>query len=213
MFCCASRDDKNEDNFSIFGLFHNIKSVKSLTLGKDDKACGFESKPFIGLPDEDSVLIEVHFATLTIKDRDDILHPVQPIHPTVEEGQVSPQQPQETKSLFGHDFSGVVVKAGEKSGYSKSDHVYGWVETGAFSDLIITKAANISKVPKDIKLEVAASLPYAGWIAFKTLTDLKKDEKVHIHAQGFLVDFLKAIASKTTSHVTGNLIIKKMILF
>ena len=209
MFCCASRDDKDGgDNFSFFGLFHSVQSVKSFTIGKDDKACTVEKKPFIGLPDEDSVLVEVHFATLTIKDRDDILHPTQAVNPPVLEGQVAPIQPKETKTLIGHDFSGVIVKAGEKSGYSKGDQVYGWVESGAFSDFVITNAANIARVPKDIKLEVAASLPYAGWVAFKTIADLKKDETVHIHGNGFLVDFLKAIALKTTSHVTGNPIMK-----
>ena len=213
MFCCTSRDDKNGgDNSSFFGLFHSVHSVKSFSIGKDDKTYTVEKKPFIGLPDEDSVLVEVHFATLTIKDRDDILHPTQAINPppAVEavEGQVSPIQPKETKTLFGHDFSGVIAKAGEKSGYSKGDKVYGWVEQAAFSDFIITNAANIAKVPKDIELEVAASLPYAGWVAYKTFADLKKDETVHINGNGFLVDFLKAIALKTTSHVTGNTIMK-----
>ena len=212
MFCCSSRDEKapkeTGDNFSFFGLFHNIQSTKSFAIGKDEKSYTIEKKPFLGLPEENFVLVEVHFATLTIKDRETFANLIHPVHPTVQDGEKTPEQPQEFKTYFGHDFSGIVMKAGEKSGYFKGDQVYGWVEAGAFSDLILLNAAQLSKVPKNITLDVAANLPYAGWVAFKALTDLKKDEKVHINASGFLVDFLTVIASKTTSNITGNIIRK-----
>jgi len=180
--------------------FGGYSYIRTLGMTKDDKTPTIVkngNKPTE--IDANKVLVEVQFATLTIKHRDDIHAASTSVtSPGLKEGEGKGAK----KPTLGHDFSGIISLAGEKSGFEKGDQVYGWVQSGAFSDYIEVSATQIAKVPKGVSLASAAALPYSGFVAQQAFKELKKDQKVHLHGKGVLVEILKAIAGKDTQHIT-----------
>lgn len=85
----------------------------------------------------------------------------------------------------GFDFSGEVIWAGSDSGFKEGDNVFGFTLFGAYSSRILVPARQIRLVPKNITLDIAASIPAVtgtaihaisiagGWPQKKILTNNK----------------------------------------
>jgi len=210
MFCCSERDDGSMGPNGIPNY------TKTLTYLNEDKIPTIEKTDYKGLNQVgDSVLVEVYYVSLTSSDKDDVAKgPITPVkEPASPEKSAKPTlgglpvEKTTTKPKLGHDFSGKVREAGEKSGFAKGDLVFGWVQSGAFSDFIEVPVKQLTKVPNGVSLEAASSLPYAAFVANKAFKDLKADEKVHVNSKGYLADFLTAVAGKTTKNVTVHQIV------
>jgi len=205
MFCCSERDDGSMGPNGIPNY------TRTLTYLNEDKIPTVEKTDYKGLNQVgDSVLVEVFYVTLTSSDKDDVAKgPTTPAKDPASPAKTQkptlgglPIEKTTNKPKLGHDFSGKVREAGEKSGFAKGDSVFGWVQSGAFSDFIEVPVKQLTKVPNGVSLEAASSLPYAAFVANKAFKDLKADEKVHVNSKGYLADFLAAVAGKTTKNVT-----------
>lgn len=91
--------------------------------------------------------------------------------------------------ILGNDFSGVIAKVGSKvRNFKPGDEVYGRprkTRIGTLVEYIAIHEEDISLKPRNLSFEEAASIPLVGLTtlqAFSDILDLKKDQKILIHA-------------------------------
>ena len=93
-----------------------------------------------------------------------------------------------TLPIPGHEFSGVIFKAGEGvRDVAVGDEVYGlndWTVDGALAEYVIATAAQIAPKPASISHELAAAVPLSALTAWQALiirANISKDHSVLIH--------------------------------
>jgi alcohol dehydrogenase len=131
------------------------------------------------MPDigEHDVLVEIHAASLN------------PIDIKVKEGKVKFLLKYDMPLTLGNDFSGVVVKVGDRvNDFKLGDEVYGRPRKdriGTLAEYIAVHQEDISLKPRNLNFEEAASIPLVGlttYQAFYDILKLQKDQKILIHA-------------------------------
>jgi NADPH:quinone reductase-like Zn-dependent oxidoreductase len=91
-------------------------------------------------------------------------------------------------STLAYDVSGIVVEKGEEvSNFEIGDLVYSRVpqeQMGTITEYVAVNNSAVSKKPKNISFEEAASLPLAGLTALQSLeyAGIKANDKILIHA-------------------------------
>lgn len=130
--------------------------------------------PSIG---EHDVLVEIHAASLN------------PIDFKIKEGKVKLLLNYEFPLILGNDFSGIVVKVGDRvSALKPGDEVYGRPRKdriGTLAEYIAVHEEDISLKPRNLSFEEAASIPLVGLTTYQAFTDilqLQKGQKILIHA-------------------------------
>ncbi|GAB1818048.1 SDR family NAD(P)-dependent oxidoreductase [Herbidospora sp. RD11066] len=86
--------------------------------------------------------------------------------------------------LLGGEAAGVVLEVGADAPFAPGDRVFG-MAAGGFGPEVVTDHHLLAKMPDDWSFEVAASIPIVfltALYAFTDLGDLKRGEKVLIHA-------------------------------
>lgn len=153
----------------------------------------------VGEPDlhDDSVLISVHAASLN------------PIDYILQSGAMKDNIPLQFPHVMGFDVSGVITSVGSKvSGFKVGDAVFARAnqeDAGAIAQVARLKADEMALKPENITHVEAASVPLAGltaWQALITRGNLKKGEKVLIHAgSGGVGTLAVQIAKHIGAHV------------
>lgn len=113
--------------------------------------------------------------------------------------------------LLGSDFSGEVVKVGEKvTNFQVGEEVYGFVPPtvgGAYSEYLVTTPQFLSHKPNNLTYQQAAVVPLAASTALQALRDkgkIRKGQKVLINgASGGVGAFAVQIAKAYQAAVTG----------
>lgn len=112
--------------------------------------------------------------------------------------------------ILGCDFTGIVEDIGsEITNYAIGDHVIGDVSTnhfGAFAEYISVTTDYIAKLPDDIPLDEAATLPVAGITAIQAINAIhinKGDEVLITGASGCVGQFALQLAKAHGANVTG----------
>jgi len=130
--------------------------------------------PTIG---EHDVLVEIHAASLN------------PIDFKIKEGKMKFLLNYRFPLILGNDFSGVVVKVGDRvKTFKPGDEVYGRPRKnriGTLAEFIAVHEEDIWLKPHNLTFEEAASIPLIGlttYQAFVDLLKLQKGQKVLIHA-------------------------------
>ncbi|NKE60201.1 NADP-dependent oxidoreductase [Lentzea sp. PSKA42] len=126
---------------------------------------------------EHDVLVQVHAAgvnALDVKIRDGEFKLVLPYRPPF---------------VLGNDVAGVVVRAGAGvRRFKPGDEVYARPDKdriGTFAELISVNEDDLAPKPKRLTMEEAAAVPLVGltaWQALVEIADLRKGQKVFIHA-------------------------------
>ncbi|HKU49864.1 MAG TPA: NADP-dependent oxidoreductase [Nitrososphaera sp.] len=115
---------------------------------------------------------------------------VNPIDWKIREGYMQQMIPLQFPSPLGMDFSGTVNRVGQVvSGFREGDEVYGQASissggSGAFAEMAIANAGNISTKPKSLSHQEAAGLPLVGVSAWQALVEtigLQKGQMILIH--------------------------------
>lgn len=113
-------------------------------------------------------------------------------------------------SIIGCDFTGIIEDIGsEITDYAIGDHVIGDVSTnhfGAFAQYISVTTDCIAKLPDDIPLDEAATLPVAGITAIQAINSInikEKDEVLITGASGCVGLFALQLAKAKGAIVTG----------
>jgi NADPH:quinone reductase-like Zn-dependent oxidoreductase/acyl carrier protein len=86
--------------------------------------------------------------------------------------------------VLGAECAGVVVRAGEHSGFVKSEDVFAFAP-GSFRRFVTMPARNAARIPARFRYEEAAALPVAyltALLGFDRLAQLRKGEQVLIHS-------------------------------
>ncbi|MCG5249776.1 NADP-dependent oxidoreductase [Brevibacillus agri] len=126
---------------------------------------------------EHDVLVEIHAASLN------------PIDFKIKEGKVKFLLSYKFPLILGNDFSGVVVKVGERvKAFKPGDEVYGrprksWI--GTLAEFIAVHEDDIWLKPQNLTFEEAASIPLVGLTTYQAFSDilhLQKGQKILIHA-------------------------------
>ncbi|GED24217.1 NADPH:quinone reductase [Brevibacillus agri] len=130
--------------------------------------------PSIG---EHDVLVEIHAASLN------------PIDFKIKEGKVKFLLSYKFPLILGNDFSGVVVKVGERvKAFKPGDEVYGRPRKsriGTLAEFIAVHEDDIWLKPQNLTFEEAASIPLVGLTTYQAFSDilhLQKGQKILIHA-------------------------------
>lgn len=126
---------------------------------------------------DDSVLIAVRAASLN------------PIDTILQSGVMRDEIPLIFPHVMGFDVAGDVIALGKDvEGLKKGDAVFARPnqdDAGALAQIARVKASELALKPTKISYEQAASIPLAGltaWQALVTKSDVKKEDKVLIHA-------------------------------
>ncbi|WP_025848443.1 NADP-dependent oxidoreductase [Brevibacillus agri] len=126
---------------------------------------------------EHDVLVEIHAASLN------------PIDFKIKEGKVKFLLSYKFPLILGNDFSGVVVKVGERvKAFKPGDEVYGRPRKsriGTLAEFIAVHEDDIWLKPQNLTFEEAASIPLVGltiYQAFSDILHLQKGQKILIHA-------------------------------
>ena len=152
--------------------------MKAFILDKYKKkgALRFGDMPEPALGNDD-VLVEVHAAGLNLLDS------------KIRDGEFKPILPYRPPFILGHDMAGTVVRVGSNvRQFKPGDEVYARPRdgrVGTFAEFITINEADAALKPKNLTMEEAASIPLVGltaWQALVELADLKKGQKVLIHA-------------------------------
>ena len=152
--------------------------MKAITIEKYGKHVPLnmteQPTPEIG---EQDVLVEIHAASLN------------PIDFKIKEGKVKLLLNYKFPLILGNDFSGVVVKVGERvSAFKPGDEVYGRprkTRIGTLAEFIAVHEDDIALKPRNLSFEEAASIPLVGlttYQAFSDILDLQRGQKILIHA-------------------------------
>jgi NADPH:quinone reductase-like Zn-dependent oxidoreductase len=108
----------------------------------------------------------------------------------------------------GHEFSGVVERAGKNvTGFAVGDPVFGNSTSGAYAEYVTVKPAVIARKPSNLSFEEAASVPVAAqtaWQALFTHGHLTKGQTVLIHGGAGAVG---AYAVQLAAHVDATVIV------
>jgi len=128
------------------------------------------------LRDED-VLVQVHAAG------------VNPLDVKIRNGEFKLLLPYRLPLVLGNEVAGVVLRTGSKvRRFRAGDEVYSRPDKeriGTFAERIAIDEADVALKPKTLGMEEAASVPLVGltaWQALVARADLKKGQKVLIHA-------------------------------
>jgi alcohol dehydrogenase len=126
---------------------------------------------------EDDVLVQIHAAS------------VNPLDLKIRSGALKLILPYRLPLILGNDLAGVVVRAGARvRRFKPGDEVYTRPEQeriGAFAEYIAVSENALALKPKALNMEDAASIPLVGltgWQALVEKANLKKGQKVLIHA-------------------------------
>ncbi|MDF1608512.1 NADP-dependent oxidoreductase [Hoeflea sp. YIM 152468] len=129
------------------------------------------------VPDADSVLVQVHAASLN------------PIDNIVRAGHMKDIIPLSFPHVMGYDLSGVISKVGTNvSGLKPGDAVYArpnQTDAGSLAEFALVQADELALKPTGLSHAEAASIPLAGLTAWQALIDkagLKAGQKILIHA-------------------------------
>ncbi|QPQ37554.1 NADP-dependent oxidoreductase [Lysinibacillus sp. JNUCC-52] len=123
------------------------------------------------------VLTEIHAASIN------------PIDFKIRDGKVKMLLKYEMPLILGNDFSGVVMKVGQKvTRFKVGDEIYARPrksKIGTFAEYISVHEDDIALKPKNLSFEEAASIPLVGLTSYQALHDimhLQKGQKILIHA-------------------------------
>ncbi|MGG3281048.1 NADP-dependent oxidoreductase [Paenibacillus solani] len=152
--------------------------MKAITIEKYGKNVPYvmtdQPVPQIG---EYDVLVEIHAASLN------------PIDYKIKEGKVKLLLDYKFPLILGNDFSGVIVKVGERvNAFKPGDEVYGRPRKsriGTLAEYIAVHEEDIWLKPQNLNFEEAASIPLVGLTTYQAFTDilhLQKGQKILIHA-------------------------------
>ncbi|SDD70247.1 alcohol dehydrogenase [Paenibacillus sp. UNCCL117] len=126
---------------------------------------------------EHDVLVDIHAASLN------------PIDFKIKEGKMKFLLSYKFPLILGNDFSGVVVKVGERvNAYKPGDEVFGRPRKnriGTLAEFIAVHEDDISLKPRNLSFEEAASIPLVGLTTYQAFVDilkLQKGQKILIHA-------------------------------
>jgi NADPH:quinone reductase-like Zn-dependent oxidoreductase len=163
----------------------------------DDVQVSEQPKPSLS---EDTVLVKVHAASIN------------PVDLRVLEGEFKAILPVKFPFILGSDFAGTVVEVGSNvTQFKAGDEVYAKIDlNGAFAEYTVVQQSSLALKPKNISMELAASLPLVALTAWQTLVEIAKvqsGQKVLIHAGSGgvgsiaiqLAKSLGAIVATTTS--------------
>jgi alcohol dehydrogenase len=137
-----------------------------------------ENAPALNDPSAGKVLVKIKAAG------------VNPVDWKIREGYMQQMIPLQFPSPLGMDFSGIIEKVGhDVSQFRQGDEVYGQASvmtggSGAFAEMAIANADNISNKPKSLNHQEAAGLPLVGVSAWQALVEtigLQKGQKILIH--------------------------------
>lgn len=106
----------------------------------------------------------------------------------------------------GHDLSGTVVRTGPGVQEFTVDAVFGAVgmAAGAFAEVVVVKAANLTHKPDGLSFEQAAALPMVGLTALQALNRARIDSGRRVFANGALSGVEQATVQ--LAHARGALI-------
>ncbi|UQZ84592.1 Zinc-type alcohol dehydrogenase-like protein [Paenibacillus konkukensis] len=152
--------------------------MKAMIIEKYGKNVPFvitdQPMPTIG---EHDVLVEIHAASLN------------PIDLKIKEGKMKFLLNYRFPLILGNDFSGVVVKVGDRvNTFKPGDEVYGRPRKnriGTLAEFIAVHEEDIWLKPQNLTFEEVASIPLIGLTAYQAFVDilnLQKGQKVLIHA-------------------------------
>ncbi|WP_202741979.1 NADP-dependent oxidoreductase [Acinetobacter calcoaceticus] len=163
----------------------------------DDVQVGEQPKPSLS---KDAVLVKVHAASIN------------PLDIRVLEGEFKAILPVKFPFILGSDFAGTVVEVGSNvTQFKAGDEVYAKIDlNGAFAEYTVVQQSSLALKPKNISMELAASLPLVALTAWQALVEIAKvqsGQKVLIHAGSGgvgsiaiqLAKSLGAIVATTTS--------------
>ena len=126
---------------------------------------------------KDDVLVQIHAAG------------VNPLDLKIRDGEFKMILPYRMPLILGNDLAGVVVRVGSQvQQFKPGDEVYARPDDdriGAFAEFIAINQGSLAIKPKGLTMEEAASIPLVGLTAWQALVEkanLKKDQKVLIHA-------------------------------
>ena len=154
---------------------------------------------------EYEVLAEIHAASIN------------PIDFKIRDGKVKLLIQYKMPLILGNDFSGVVVKVGEKvTRFKVGDEIYARPrksKIGTFAEYISIHEDDIALKPNNLSFEEAASIPLVGLTSYQALQDimqLQKGQKILIHAGSggvgtFAIQLAKAMGATvaTTASEAG----------
>jgi NADPH:quinone reductase-like Zn-dependent oxidoreductase len=128
-------------------------------------------------PRDDEVLVEVHAAGVNLLDS------------KIRDGEFKLILPYRLPLILGHDVAGVVVKVGPRvQQFKLGDEVCARLDDfriGAFAEFVPVKESSLALKPRGLTMDEAASIPLVALTAWQALVekaDLKKGQKVFIHA-------------------------------
>lgn len=126
---------------------------------------------------EHDVLVEIHAASLN------------PIDYKIKEGKMKLLLNYKFPLILGNDFSGVVVKVGDRvNSFKPGDEVYGRPRKnriGTLAEYIAVHEEDICLKPQNLTFEEAASIPLIGLTTYQAFVDIlqiQKGQKILIHA-------------------------------
>lgn len=91
---------------------------------------------------------------------------------------------QASSSVLGQECSGVVTRSGPQSGYRAGDKVATCTKSGAYKSLVRVDASAVMKVPEDMSLIAAATIPFpfaTAYYSLVMLANIQEGESVLIH--------------------------------
>ncbi|WP_407304664.1 NADP-dependent oxidoreductase [Acinetobacter sp.] len=154
---------------------------------------------------ENTVLVKVHAASIN------------PIDLRVLQGEFKAILPVHFPYILGNDFAGIVVQVGTYvTQFKVGDEVYAKTDqNGAFAEYTIVQPSSLALKPKNISMELAASLPLVSLTAWQALVEIakvKSGQKILIHAGSGgvgslaiqLTKYLGATVATTTSSKNTN---------
>jgi NADPH:quinone reductase-like Zn-dependent oxidoreductase len=126
---------------------------------------------------EHDVLVQVHAAGVNALDS------------KIRDGEFKLILPYRPPFILGNDVAGVVVRVGDRvRKFKPGDEVYARPDKdriGTFAELIAVNEDDLAPKPTQLTMEEAAAVPLVGltaWQALVELADLRKGQKVLIHA-------------------------------
>ena len=154
---------------------------------------------------DDDVLVQIHAAG------------VNPLDSKIRNGEFKLLLPYRFPLILGNEVAGVVIRVGPNvRRFKVGDEVYARPHKdriGAFAEFISINEGDVAIKPKELTMEEAASIPLVGFTAWQALierADLKKGQKVLIHAGSggvgtFAIQLAKHIgATVATTTSTAN---------
>ncbi|MDQ7918463.1 NADP-dependent oxidoreductase [Mesonia sp. MT50] len=124
-------------------------------------------------PKADEILVKIHAAS------------VNPVDWKIRDGK-GEKFGMKLPLILGADFAGAVEEMGaEIKEFKKEDEVYGKILIGCYAEYVIVKEGELSKKPKNLDYEKAASIPMGAltsWQAIFETAKLKSGQKILIHA-------------------------------